>query len=71
MFQSFVIGPVAIGRFGLARRCIECRAYRVGPAPECSGFGAGCLAGPPREREEPRGFAWAPLIDPDLRLRGF
>jgi hypothetical protein len=37
----------------------------------CTGFGAGCLAGPPREAAQPRGFAWAPLIDVEGRLAGF
>lgn len=69
MFQTFVIGPVGARGFGLARRCVECREQAPGPSA-CAGFGAGCLAGPRRE-EDLRGFAWAPLIDVELLLKGF
>lgn len=71
MFQTFVTGPIGARGFGLARRCVECRARATPAASACAGFGAGCLVAPPREEEDARGFAWAPLIDVDLRLRGF
>ena len=45
MFESAVIGPFA-PRLGVVRQCIDCRA-RLGPdAPECPGFGPGCLLAP-------------------------
>jgi hypothetical protein len=52
MFQSFVLGPVGVGRFGLIRRCVDCRARAPARDATCSGFGSGCLVG--RSREEVR-----------------
>ena len=71
MFQTFVTGPIGVRGLGLARRCVECRASYSPGAAQCTGLGAGCLAGPPRESAGPRGFAWAPLLDVELHLRGF
>jgi hypothetical protein len=71
MFQTFVTGPIGARGFGLVGRCVECRARGGMDQARCTGFGAGCLAGPPREAAQPRGFAWAPLIDVEGRLAGF
>ena len=70
MYQTFVTGPVGARGFGLARRCIECRARAVRGDSACTGFGVGCLVAP-RKEQDARGFSWAPLIDVDLSLRGF
>lgn len=72
MFQSFVVGPVGVRGFGLARRCVECRETGGAQAAACGGFGSGCLIGRRREQEEVRhGFTYAPLLDIDPRLGGF
>jgi hypothetical protein len=71
MFETFVIGPVGSKGLGLARRCVECRARGDIAQAKCTGFGVGCITGPEREAAALRGLAWAPLIDVELRLRGF
>lgn len=72
MFQSLVIGPVGIGRFGLISRCVECRVRGATKGATCSGFGSGCLVSRPREGEEVRhGFPCAPLLDIGPRPGGF
>jgi hypothetical protein len=50
MFESFVIGPIGLGRFGLARRCVECGAKGATLGGKCTGFGSGCL-----QRAQPEG----------------
>jgi hypothetical protein len=71
MFRSFVIGPVGTGRFGLIRRCVECRVRGATPDATCRGFGSGCLVSRPREEKEDRhGFTCAPLLDIDSRPGG-
>ena len=72
VFQSFVIGPVGLARFGLIRRCAECRGRGATTGAACSGFGSGCLASRPREDKEVRhGFTLAQLLDIVPRPRGY
>ncbi|MGZ5034224.1 MAG: hypothetical protein ACXWAC_13580 [Usitatibacter sp.] len=69
MFQSFVIGPVGVGRFGLIDRCVECRVRPDVGGTDCSGFDSGCLIGRPREREEvSEGVPCTPRWSLDARL---
>ena len=48
MFEIAVIGPLAGDRLGVVQQCIRCRAALGPDAPDCPGFGPGCLATPSR-----------------------
>jgi hypothetical protein len=51
MFEIAVIGLFA-RRLGVVRQCIECRATAGADAPDCPGFGPGCIAPPSRHAQE-------------------
>ena len=38
-----VIGPFVSDRLGVVQQCIRCRRAAGPDAPECPGFGPGCL----------------------------
>jgi hypothetical protein len=71
MFQSFVTGPIGTGRFGLIRRCVECRTRGATRDARCSGFGSGCLVGNPSDKEVRLGLSREPLRDIEPRLGDF
>lgn len=51
MFEIAVIGLFA-PRLGVVRQCVECRATAGPDAPDCPGFGPGCIAPPSRQAQE-------------------
>ena len=46
MFQIAVIGPQFSDRLGIVQQCMQCRAAAGPDAPQCPGFGPGCLMTP-------------------------
>ena len=67
MFKLAIVGPVFIGGYGVARKCLTCYQARGGEnETQCFGFGPGCLAsGPAKPDPQSR------LTDkkPDTRTR--
>lgn len=54
-FEIAVTGALAGNRLGVVRQCIECRSNAGPHAPQCPGFGPGCLsAAPSPPRREPQ-----------------